>query len=363
MEKRLIEKPENNKVELYKNIIFKKNVYVSVCEYFKNYNKIFILTSPTPYDMYLQFFINVFNESGIKYSVSVLNKAICDNDTVLKTCSRAESFDLIVSFGAGTIADIAKIVSNNLNLPFCIIPTAITHYGIFNNLAYLMENGLPRVITTNYPDKVFIDVDIIKKSPEKFVLSSIFFSLSLLENLFNLEVQKKILNECDVDLITLNKKIKKIEELLNWVSLSKDFALLNLMDYIIDLSELCKNHYQTNSILYSLSLNCSTLKNNFGEKCLLSSTILLNLYSSFLNQRNIDIKTLPEREKIIKYYTKKKVLNNFFEDYMKNTENLLDTNLNYNFNIKKAELLYLLTYHKNNLSKFARKVALINSQD
>lgn len=365
MENILIEeKQKNNKEEIYKNIIFEKNVYTSACEYFKNYNKIFILTSPTPRDSYLQFFINVLNENGINYSISVLNKgAICDNDTILKTCSRAKDFNLIVSFGTGTLADITKIVANNLNLPFCVVPTAITHYGIFNNLAYLIENGLPKVITTKYPEKVFIDVDIIKKSPEKFVLSSIFFAVSLVENLFILEVQKKILKECNIDILALNKKIKKIEELLNWVALSKDFALLNLMDYIIDLSELCKDHYVTNSIMYSLSLNCSTLKSNFGEKCMLSSTILLNLYTSFLNQKIISIKNSPERERIIKYYSKKKFQDNFFENYMKNTEVLLDKNLNHNFNVKKVELFYLLNYQKNALSKFVKKTSLISNEN
>lgn len=312
---------ELEKEQLYKKIVFEKNVYTSICNFLKNYKKIYIITSPTPRDKYLQFLINIMNEQKITYWVSMLNKnAICDNDTILKTSVKVKSADLMVAFGTGTVTDITKITASKFNLPYCVIPTAVTHYGIFNNIAYLIDNGFPKTINANYPEKVFIDEDIIKKSPDKFILSGICFSISLLENLFVMETKKKILNECNIDISLSNKKIQKVDELLNWVTLSKDFALLNLMDYMIDLNDLSKDNYETNSILYSIILNSSTLKNNFGEKCLLSSTILLNLYSSFFNQDKIYIKNAPEREKIVKYYTKKNKNIDFFENFIKNTE-------------------------------------------
>ena len=251
---------------------------------------------------------------------TVLNKKpVCDNDTILKTCARGKDYDILIAFGTGTVADVTKIVAKNLDLPFCVIPTSITHYGLFNNIAYLINNDVPKIINTEFPHKVFIDEEIIKKSPENFIISSLCFSLSLLENIFVLELKKKIIGECNIDLLTLSKKIKKIEELLNWVTLSKDFALLNLMDYIIDVSELCKRYYDTNSILYSLTFKASTLKNNFGEKCLFSSTLLINLYSYFFNQKRIYVKDIPNRDKIIKLLSKIKKDGNDYKKYMDKT--------------------------------------------
>lgn len=224
-------------------------------------------------------------------------------------------------------------------------------------------DGIPQKIETNFPQKVFIDVDIIKKSPEKFTVSSICFAISLIENLFLLKVNKKIINECSIDLTLLKNKIFKIEELLNWLSLSKDFALLNLMDYIIDLNNICKNNYESNSIIYSLLLNCSTLKNNFGEKCLFSSSILLNLYSSFLNQNTISKKNTLDRTKLIKSYTRRNKNNDFFDNYILKTERLLGKELNQNLNNNKKELICILNKYNEFLSKFAKKINLINNKD
>ncbi|MDD4110310.1 MAG: iron-containing alcohol dehydrogenase [Clostridia bacterium] len=349
--------------EPYEKIIFEKDVYSSVVEYLKNYKKILIITSPTPQEKYLQFFINILNENKINFSISVLNKfSICDNDTILKNCAKGKGHNILIAFGTGTVTDVTKIVAKNLALPFCVIPTAITHYGVCNNIAYIINNGIPKIIKTEFPQKVFIDENIIKKSPERFVISSICFSLSLLENLFVLESRRRLLGECNIDLIALNKKIKKIEELLSWVSLSKDFALLNLMDYIIDLSELCKKSYESNAIAYSLTLKASTLKNNFGEKCLLSSTVLLNVYTSFFNQKKTYIKDIPNREKIIKFLSKINKNDDDFKNYMEKTSCVLQDQLRFSINREKKSIQEILSHYKNHLSKFSKKLLMLNNK-
>lgn len=353
---KLIRKP-------YEKIIFKKDVYSSVVEYLKSYKKILIITSPTPQQKYLQYFINILNENKFNFAVTVLNKKpVCDNDTILKTCARGKDYDILIAFGTGTVADVTKIVAKNLDLPFCVIPTSITHYGLFNNIAYLINNDVPKIINTEFPHKVFIDEEIIKKSPENFIISSLCFSLSLLENIFVLELKKKIIGECNIDLLTLSKKIKKIEELLNWVTLSKDFALLNLMDYIIDVSELCKRYYDTNSILYSLTFKASTLKNNFGEKCLFSSTLLINLYSYFFNQKRIYVKDIPNRDKIIKLLSKINKDGNDFKNYMDKTNCVIEEKFRNKINQEKEPIKESLDYYKNCLSRFSKKILLLNNK-
>lgn len=350
---------KNNEKKVYENILFEKDVYRSACQYLKSFKKIMIITSPTPKLKYLQFFANTLNEHNINFYVTTINKAqVCNLDTILSLCAKSQGCEFLVAFGAGKVADITKLISKQLSLPFCVIPTTISHYGLFNNISYLLDD-IPTSIKCNYPQKVFIDLDIIKKSPENFILSSISFAVSLVEKLFTLQVNRYILGECNINTSLLIKKIKKIEELLNWVSLSKDFALLNLMDYIIDLNEICRDNYESNSITYSLAFSSSTFKNNFGEKCLISSTILLNLYSVLFSLKRIGVQGVPNQEKIVKNLSKRGKNESFFEKYIKETLPLTSDKVILSLNQSKNELTHKLDEQKKFLSKFAKKITLI----
>jgi hypothetical protein len=356
------EKSAEQNTEPFKRIIFEKNIFESVCKYLKNYNKICIITSPKPSEQYLQFLTNMLNEWNITYWSYVLeSRATCDNNIILKTCAKVKNADIIVALGTGTIADISKITAFKLGLPYCVIPTAISHYGILNDVAYMVNDGIPKLLNVNNPEKVFIDESIIKKSPERFVISTICFAVSLLENLFSLQIKKSILGECEVDLNLLNKKIQSVRELINWVTLSKDFALLNLMDYIIDLNEICKDNHSSNSIVLSLLLTSSTLKNNFGEKCLFSSTVLLQTYSSLFNQKNIIIKSIPDMEKIMKIYGRKQKVDNLLEDYTLKTQAYTDPQIIIKLKSKQIEFAGLLKEIQTIMNRFAKKLLLINT--
>ena len=46
-------------------------------------------------------------------------------------------------------------------------------------------------------------------------------------------------------------------------------------------------------------ISSSTLKHNFGEKCLLCSRVLLRVYNEFFAQKNIFPKDIPDREKML----------------------------------------------------------------
>lgn len=343
------------------NIIFDKNIFEKACEYLKQFNKVLILTSPIPRDQYLQRFANVLNENKItSWAYSLGSHLICDNDAILKTCAKVKGADIIVALGTGTIADIAKLSAKKLNLPYCVMPTAITHYGIFNDVALLNNNGIVEIIKTEKPSRVFLDENIIKKSPERFITSTLSFALSLLEQHFALSAQRKLFGECETDLNLFLEKIKKIEELVNWIALSKDFALLNLMDYIIDISNICEEQHISNSIMYASMLNCSTLKNNFGEKCLLTSTILLKVYNSFFNQNVIIIKNIPEIEKVMKIYGKISKNNVFFEEYIKKTQFYLGKDIQNKINGQNG-LLPILISSQLLISKFANKLSALKA--
>ena len=132
------------------------------------------------------------------------------------------------------------------------------------------------------------------------------------------------------------------------------------MDYIIDLCNICKNNYESNSISYSLTFYSSALKDNFGKKCLVSSSILLNLYSVLFSLKNIDIENMPDNEQIIKDLSKRGQNNFCLSEYLKNTKPLTATKINDALNNSKIELNNYLNQLKNYISKFSKKISFIN---
>lgn len=351
-------------------IIFEKNAISKLCDELKSYNKIYIITSPTPKSKFLGIISNLLNERNKTFWTHTLPKnATCSKDNILLATSKVKSANVIVALGAGTVCDISKIVGEKVDLPVFVVPTTITHYGIFNNISYITSPS-PEIVRTNYPKKVYIDEGIIEKSPEKFIHSALSFAISLSEQSFSLLVQEKLLSNVKTNLFDLDTKIKKIEELTGWLSLSKSFAVLNLMDYIYDLFVILNDNYITSSICYALMISSSTLKNNFGEKCLLCSKVLLRVFSEFFGQKTIIPKDIPDREKILFLLGKQPVTGNLssatdykkvFENYIKTTDNLLSTSIQLSFKQNKLKFQEKCLEKEIFISKFLNKFRLINS--
>ncbi len=350
------------------DIVFEKNALNQLTNYLKDYSKIFILTSPTPKKYYFQFLANLLSEQNLNFWSYTLNSnSACTSDNVLKTCSKIKSAEIIVAFGAGTVFDIAKIASKNLNLPLLIVPTTITHFGMFTNYAILNDH-VPQVVETPAPKKIFIDKNFISKSPETFIYSTICFSISNLEYVISSNLDDFISNQSN-QMDCIYNLIKKITDLLTWLSLCKDIAIINLLEYVIQLYDLCKLKKISNSMFLANLIKSSTLKNNFGEKCLLCSSILLKLYYEFFNQNLIYPISTPEIDKIITIFEKKPYLSVYFKNenyhqyifnYLKSTNFLLNNEIknklqNYRFQFLNKTLEYEMF-----ISKFIKKYKIMN---
>ena len=358
-------------MENIKNVLFEKNVFIKLIDELKNYESVFILTSKTPRKQYLQMMANILNENKIKFWTYCLSKTECCSDNILKVCSAVNGANVIISLGAGTTCDISKIVGKKLNLPVIVVPTTITHYGIFNNVA-ILNDGLPKYLETNFPSKVYLDESIIKKSPAFFINSSLCFSISMLESYFSIFAKHTLFNDDEINFNLLLSKIKKIEELTGWLSLSKEFAILNLMDYIFDLSQILKSDYKSSSTLLASKLNSSTLKNNFGEKCLLCSKILFACYLNYFDQKIITPKNIPNFEKTRDIIIKTPILqsfnsfNNFeeqFNIFINKTNFLLNEKIKYDMQKNKTKLFECAFNCSSLISKFANKLKAINCEN
>ena len=358
-------------MENHNDVIFEKNAVLKFVKEIKNYGNVFIITSPTPKKQYSQMLSNLLNENKITFWFHCLSSTKCCSDNILKTCSKVKGANVIVALGAGTVCDVAKIVGEKLNLPVIVLPTTITHFGIFNNVA-ILNDGIPKYVETKYPSKVFLDEAIIHKSPNSFINSSLCFSISLLEKSFSLKTKEILLGENIVPTFELDGKIKKIEELTGWLSLSKEFAILNLMDYIFDISQILKNDYKSNAIILASKLNCSTLKHNFGEKCLLCSRVLFVSYLKYFNQKIVIPKDIPNYEKIKNIISKIPINQNFstfsnveekFNEFINQTNCLLNQNLRLKIQANRMKIFENALNFCNITSKFTNKLKAINSDE
>lgn len=353
------------------NVIFEKNATAKLAQKAKDFGKILIITSPSAKKQYFQMLSNFLNENKTTFWAYSLRETKCSSDNILKACSFARDAKAIVSLGAGTVCDVSKIVGKKLSLPVLVLPTTITHFGIFNNVA-ILNDGLPEYVETDYPEGVFLDEAIIHKSPERFIKSSLCFALSLLETQFSLEAVSVLTSEKSVDTDELGAKIRKIEELVGWLSLSKGFAILNLMDYIFDLFQILKGNFKINSNLFASKLSSSTLKQNFGEKALICSKVLLQSYVTYFNQRLIIPKNIPNFEIISQILSQIPVSGAFFNfenieekfsSYIAKTNALLGGGLRLNIQKFRTFLLERSILFCQTISKFNNKLRAIDGQE
>jgi glycerol-1-phosphate dehydrogenase [NAD(P)+] len=99
---------------------------------------------------------------GYKTEYSLLPK-IVDMSNI-----NAIDSDFIIGVGGGRVIDFAKMTAKVSGKPFVSFPTAVSHDGISSDRA-VIGNGysMPAVM----PDAIFIDTDIIAKSPYRLTAS------------------------------------------------------------------------------------------------------------------------------------------------------------------------------------------------
>jgi glycerol-1-phosphate dehydrogenase [NAD(P)+] len=78
-----------------------------------------------------------------------------------------------IAFGSGTINDICKYAASRLGINYWLLPTAASMNGFTSNVASIKFYGLSKSIKCSVPQRVYIDLDIIKAAPLRLTLSGI----------------------------------------------------------------------------------------------------------------------------------------------------------------------------------------------
>ena len=83
---------------------------------------------------------------------------------------KKDNSNLIVGIGGGRSVDTAKLISYNLGKPFVSLPTAASHDGMASPFVSV-KSDKPHSIVASAPMGVFVDIDVIRKAPNKLLAS------------------------------------------------------------------------------------------------------------------------------------------------------------------------------------------------
>lgn len=87
---------------------------------------------------------------------------------------------IILSIGGGKVCDLSKRLAFFTGLKLVLVPTIIANDGLISPISVLSDNQKSFSLPGKMPDYVFIDLNIIRRSPPKFLIAS---ACDLLSNL------------------------------------------------------------------------------------------------------------------------------------------------------------------------------------
>jgi len=105
--------------------------------------------------------INFNNENVKKISWHEISKNIKAIDSVV---NENKNITQVVSLGGGSAIDIAKYISDKLNVKFTCIPSMLSTNSYATNKVALIENDQKITLEAKLPDCVLLDCNLLKKS-------------------------------------------------------------------------------------------------------------------------------------------------------------------------------------------------------
>ena len=339
-------------------IVFKKGVFEDLANFALKFNKIFIITSQTPKDLYLKALTGFLNDKNLNFEYFEIKHNLNDKEEILKCTAKANGCDCVISLGAGKVSDISKMVAKNLKLPLIVVPTTVSHFGYFSNYAYINNGITTEKISCDYPAKIFIDENIISKSPEKFIFSSCCFIFSFIEVYFSKMVESRFFSEdFAYEINSIKRIVNKTAGLLNWLNLNKEMYVLNLMDNLIELFSVVSGFDCDFPAIDLASLNFSdNLNTNFGRRALTYSNAILNIYKFFWSDKNLSYKNVPNYEKLIKILQKNQKNSKFFENFVEKFKNLTSKQYFLKAKSLRPNILATIILETEKISKLSKRI-------
>lgn len=84
----------------------------------------------------------------------------------------------ILAIGGGKVCDFSKRLAYLTEQNLILHPTVVSNDGLVSPIAVLSQDGKTHSLPGKMPDHVFIDMDIIRSAPQKFIIAAAFDLLS-----------------------------------------------------------------------------------------------------------------------------------------------------------------------------------------
>ncbi len=101
---------------------------------------------------------------------------------------RGSYFDAVVGIGGGGTLDVAKYAAASLGLPFVSVATTLTHDGLASPVAVLEMGDRKGSYGVHLPIAVVVDLDFVRRSPERHTQSGIGDAVSNLSAIADWEL-------------------------------------------------------------------------------------------------------------------------------------------------------------------------------
>lgn len=132
---------------------------------------------------------------GYDIDVCTVGEATIENAESAAAQAREFGSTFILAVGGGSKIDLAKIVSNELRIPFIAVPTSASHDGIASNRASLKSSEGSRSIESASPMGIIADTEIIAEAPYRLLASGCADVLSNLTALKDWDFARRLKGE------------------------------------------------------------------------------------------------------------------------------------------------------------------------
>ena len=141
----------------------------------ENIKKVFLLADKNTFAAAGKPVSGILEKCGVQINSFVFDSALVEPDetnTGLALMHYADC-DMVIGIGSGVINDIGKIISNTANKLYCIVATAPSMDGYASSSSSMTRNGLKISLPSKCPDIIIGDTDILRKAPERMLVSGI----------------------------------------------------------------------------------------------------------------------------------------------------------------------------------------------
>ena len=240
-----------------------------------------------------------------------LKEQFVDNNTIEYAMDIAErviatDIQFIVGLGGGKVLDICKYAAYVSKTKFISIPTIVSNDGIASPIAVLKrQDGKPKSLGCAIPYALFVDLEVIMKSPIKYIKAGIGDTLSNYTALYDWKLAVKAKKENMKDLAYLMSSTA-LDTLLNCRFTQMDYPFIKSLVQSLVLSGIAMDFAGTSrpcsgaEHLFSHALDYYSKQTNLhGLQVALGSIVMAKLqnrkYDFLLTYlKNFDVQINPK---------------------------------------------------------------------